>query len=106
MNWIIEVIKAHTGENDVVNSEGLAKTLKAEFSKNAVSKDQYDALAEKLKLADESLSKLQSEHKDLKDLQAEIENYKAKAQEVQKTCFYQERCGSQGAVNCCRCNRR
>lgn len=79
MKFIIDAIKANQDEDGKVDLEKLETVLKAEFPKNAVPKDQYNSVADNLKTANDTLEKLQKEHKDTKALQDQIEEYKQKA---------------------------
>lgn len=79
MKFIIDAIKANTDEDGKLDIEKLETVLKAEFPKNAVPKDQYNSVAENLKNANDTLEKLQKEHKDTAELQDQIEKYKKEA---------------------------
>jgi chromosome segregation ATPase len=81
--WIKEAIKAHTDEAGAVNIEELTQAINAEYPKYAVPKEQYNAQALKLKTASETIAQLENQHKDIASLQSEIENYKAKALQVE-----------------------
>lgn len=84
MQWIIEVVKANTGDDGKVDLEKLGAAINAAFPKHAVPKDQYNTVAEKLKTANETLETLQNENKDVKQLQSQIEEYKQQVAEKDK----------------------
>jgi len=79
MKFIIDAIKANQDEDGKIDLEKLETVLKSEFPKNAVPKDQYNSVADNLKKANDTLSQLQSENKDAKELQDQIEKYKQEA---------------------------
>lgn len=76
MQWIIEAVKAHVDEDGKLDIDKAEAAIKTAFPKNAVPKDQYNTVADKLKTANETLTKLQDENKDVEALQSQIEEYK------------------------------
>lgn len=84
MQWIIEAIKANTDEDGKVDLDKFETAVKAAFPKHAVPKDQYNTISEKLKSANETLTKLQDENKDISTLQTQIDEYKKQVEEKDK----------------------
>ena len=84
MKWIIDAIKANTDDDGKVDLEKAETAIKASFPKNAVPKDQYNTVADKLKSANDTLTKLQAENKDVDALQKQIDEYKTQVESKDK----------------------
>lgn len=76
MQFIIDLVKANSDDEGKVDFEKLETAVKAEFPKQAVPKEQYNTVADKLKSANDTLTKLQDENKDIEALQTQIDEYK------------------------------
>lgn len=84
MDWIRTILEKHTDENGKLNLEEAQKEINAEFPKNAVPKTDFNSKVEELKTANETLTTLQKDNKDVEALQTEITSYKEKVETLQK----------------------
>lgn len=81
---IEEILKKHVGEDGTFNQEAAAKEIKEEQGKIFVPKSDFNAKNEELKTANETLTTLQKDNKDVEALQNEITSYKGKVEVLQK----------------------
>lgn len=81
---IEEILKKHVGEDGTFNREAAAKEIKEEQGKAFVPKSDFNTKNEELKTANETLTTLQKDNKDVKALQTEITSYKEKVETLQQ----------------------
>jgi predicted RNase H-like nuclease (RuvC/YqgF family) len=78
MDWILRLIDKHTKDDGTLDRDALNAEIKAEFPKNAVPKDQYNAVSAKHKEASDTLTGLQAQYKELEPIQTKVAEYEAK----------------------------
>ncbi|MFC6464958.1 phage scaffolding protein [Marinilactibacillus sp. GCM10026970] len=83
MEWIKTIIKKHTDENGKVDLEAANKEIDAEFPKNAVPKEDFNSKVEELKSANDTLSVLKKDNKDVEKLQTQITDYEKEVERLQ-----------------------
>lgn len=85
MEWLRKLLEGATITDGKLDIDGLMKSINTEFPKNAVPKDKYNEVSNDLKTANKTLDTLKKNHKDVEDLQKEIEGYKTKMGELEAT---------------------
>lgn len=85
MEWLRKLLEGATITDGKLDIDGLMKVINAEFPKNAVPKDKYNEVSNDLKTANKTLDTLKKNHKDVEDLQKEIEGYKTKMSDLEAT---------------------
>ena len=85
MEWLRKLLENATITDGKLDIDGLMKSINTEFPKNAVPKDKYNEISNDLKTANKTLDTLKKNHKDVEDLQREIEGYKTKMSELEST---------------------
>ncbi|MGM8297259.1 phage scaffolding protein [Clostridium perfringens] len=85
MEWLRKLLEGATITEGKLDIDGLMKSINTEFPKNAVPKDKYNEVSNDLKTANKTLDTLKKNHKDVEDLQKEIEGYKTKMGELEAT---------------------
>ncbi|HAT4156643.1 phage scaffolding protein [Clostridium perfringens] len=85
MEWLRKLLESATITDGKLDIDGLMKSINTEFPKNAVPKDKYNEVSNDLKTANKTLDTLKKNHKDVEDLQKEIEGYKTKMGELEAT---------------------
>ena len=85
MEWLRKLLEGATITDGKLDIDGLMKSINTEFPKNAVPKDKYNEVSNDLKTANKTLDNLRKNHKDVEDLQKEIEGYKTKMGELEAT---------------------
>lgn len=83
MEWIKAILEKHTGEDGKLDLEGAQKEINAEFPKNAVPKADFNSKVEELKTANETLTTLQKDNKDVEKLQTTISEYKTQVEALE-----------------------
>lgn len=85
MEWLRKLLEGATITDGKLDIDGLMKSINTEFPKNAVPKDKYNEVSNDLKTANKTLDTLKKNHKDVEDLQKEIEGYKTKMSDLEAT---------------------
>lgn len=85
MEWLRKLLEGATITDGKLDIDGLMKSINTEFPKNAVPKDKYNEVSNDLKTANKTLDNLRKNHKDVEDLQKEIEGYKTKMSDLEAT---------------------
>ena len=85
MEWLRKLLEGATITEGKLDIDGLMKSINTEFPKNAVPKDKYNEVSNDLKTANKTLDNLRKNHKDVEDLQKEIEGYKTKMSDLEAT---------------------
>ncbi|EHK2355233.1 phage scaffolding protein [Clostridium perfringens] len=85
MEWLRKLLEGATITDGKLDIDGLMKVINTEFPKNAVPKDKYNEVSNDLKTANKTLDNLRKNHKDVEDLQKEIEGYKTKMSDLEAT---------------------
>lgn len=85
MEWLRNLLEGATITDGKLDIDGLMKSINTEFPKNAVPKDKYNEVSNDLKTANKTLDNLRKNHKDVEDLQKEIEGYKTKMSDLEAT---------------------
>ncbi|PWX24631.1 scaffolding protein [Clostridium perfringens] len=85
MEWLRKLLEGATITEGKLDIDGLMKSINTEFPKNAVPKDKYNEVSNDLKTANKTLDTLKKNHKDVEDLQKEIEGYKTKMSDLEAT---------------------
>ena len=85
MEWLRKLLEGATITEGKLDIDGLMKSINTEFPKNAVPKDKYNEVSNDLKTANKTLDTLKKNHKDVEDLQKEIEGYKTMMGELEAT---------------------
>lgn len=75
MDWIKAIIEKYIGEDGKLDLTKAMVEVKAEFPKNAVPKEVFNATGEDLKAAKQLVNDLKKENKDVEGLQTKIEQY-------------------------------
>lgn len=81
MEWLRKLLEGATITDGKLDIDGLMKLINTEFPKNAVPKE----VSNDLKTANKTLDTLRKNHKDVEDLQKEIEGYKTKMSDLEAT---------------------
>ncbi|HBI6897917.1 scaffolding protein [Clostridium perfringens] len=85
MEWLRKLLEGAVIEDGKLDINGLMKLINTEFPKNAVPKEKYNEVSNDLKTANKTLDNLRKNHKDVEDLQKEIEGYKTKMSDLEAT---------------------
>ncbi|NGT44837.1 scaffolding protein [Clostridium perfringens] len=85
MEWLRKLLEGATITDGKLDIDGLMKSINTEFPKNAVPKEKYNEVSNDLKTANKTLDNLRKNHKDVEDLQKEIEGYKTKMSDLEAT---------------------
>lgn len=85
MEWLRKLLEGAVIEDGKLDINGLMKLINMEFPKNAVPKEKYNEVSNDLKTANKTLDNLRKNHKDVEDLQKEIEGYKTKMSDLEAT---------------------
>lgn len=85
MEWLRKLLEGATITDGKLDIDGLMKLINTEFPKNAVPKEKYNEVSNDLKTANKTLDTLRKNHKDVEDLQKEIEGYKTKMADLEAT---------------------
>ncbi|MGV2640601.1 scaffolding protein [Clostridium perfringens] len=85
MEWLRKLLEGAVIEDGKLDINGLMKLINTEFPKNAVPKEKYNEVSNDLKTANKTLDTLKKNHKDVEDLQKEIEGYKTKMSDLEAT---------------------
>ena len=75
MEWLKKILESATITEGKLDIEGLMKTVSTEFPKNAVPKDTYNDVSEKLKTANKTIEDLKKDNLDNGTLQNTIKDH-------------------------------
>lgn len=84
MEWISNILAKHTKEDGTIDLNAANKEIDKAFPENAVPKDQYNNVSDGLKAANSTIKTLEEKTKDNPDIQKELDDYKTKADTLEK----------------------